>query len=68
MASKEPRDWQLIKFDTRVAERFMRDGRLERKDYEAMLSQLPDEEGNFEIIDLTDDDANAGGSLTFTAE
>lgn len=70
MATKDPKDFQTIKYDTRLAERFLRDGRLDRKEYEAWLKKLPDEEGSYEYIEVEEGNPSDGksGALTFTAD
>ena len=70
MATKEPKDFSIIKFDTHLTERFLRDGRLDRTELDAWLKKLPNEEGNFEYLAFSEEDITdtSLGSLTFTAD
>jgi hypothetical protein len=49
------KDFDEKKFDTRVIERQLKKGLLSRKDYDAYLKQLPNDEDNFEIVPIVDE-------------
>ncbi len=70
MATKDPKELPNIKYDTRLAERFLQNGRLDRKEYEAWLKKLPDDEGNYELIEVEEGNPSdqKSGALTFTAD
>ena len=71
MAEKSYRipDEQL--FDVRLAERYIRDGKLDRKEYETRLKKLQDDAKNFQEIEvceepLEDQPTPVAEELTFT--
>jgi len=76
-AKKQERGLTLPEYDTRLTEQALRRGLLDRKEYEAHLKKLPDDEANAEYIEIVDEttadadtensgDRDAQESLTFT--
>ena len=40
--------------DTRVIDRLMAEGKVTKAEYDAHLANLPDEEGNYEVVDAAE--------------
>lgn len=55
-----------LKFDLRLVPRFLREGKLKQKDFEAYLKKLPDESENVEYINLEEPVEEESG-LTFVS-
>lgn len=51
-------------FDVRVVNRYLKAGQLSKKDVDDHFAALPNDEGNFELVMLEDDDLNDGDSLS----
>ena len=71
MPRNEPTQLEEQIFDLRIIERRLRDRRTERKEYEAFLAGLPDEEANVDYMEVKIDEASSGtgadNDLTFTS-
>ncbi|MBN1282431.1 MAG: hypothetical protein JXA24_01490 [Proteobacteria bacterium] len=70
MARKELIESTDVKFDLRLIDMELRDGRVKRKDYEDHLKSLPDDEARGELVEVYQEpaqDAAADESLTFTS-
>jgi hypothetical protein len=70
MAPKETTTPLNPQTDVRLIERALRTGRLDRKEYEALLKRLPDDEGRGEYIEVYEEPAaespEDAETLTFT--
>jgi hypothetical protein len=71
MARKELMENESVKFDVRIADRLLREGKISRKDYEAYLKSLPDEESRGEYVEVFEEESDvptpAAEDLTFTS-
>jgi hypothetical protein len=73
MATKEHHSLEVNMYDTRLLERYLRDGRISLKEYEAHLKKLDDDAANAEYMEIEEettievDSTNApSDDLTFT--
>jgi len=71
MARKELIESDAVKYDIRVLDRELREGKISHKDYEAYLKSLPDEESRGEYVEVFEEGSDvptpAEGDLTFTS-
>ena len=51
-------------FDVRVVNRYLKKNSISQKDYESHLSSLPNDEKNFELVMIEEDDLGVGDDLT----
>jgi len=70
MSRKELMESEEVKFDVRLIERELREGKVSRKDYEAHLNKLADDESRGILVELPregdDESARPEEGLTFT--
>lgn len=70
MSRKELMESKEVKFDVRLIERELREGKISRKDYEAYLNGLADDESRGTLIEIPregdEEPAQAEEGLTFT--
>lgn|GEM_PF-1991987 len=52
MTAKQTRGLEERKFDLRTIERLLREGTIEKKEYEEFLKKLPDDESNADYTDV----------------
>jgi len=70
---KEQKISERLKFDNRLVERYMRDGEVDRKEYEKYLKGLPDEVSKTRYVEVfeeeedTEDESTKNEVLTFTS-
>lgn len=55
MAKKMEKGLNLPTYDTRLLEKNLRDGLIDRKEYDAHLKKLADDESNAEYIEIVDE-------------
>lgn len=72
MAAKQERNSDIMKFDLRLVEREIREGKVDPKDYEAYLKKLPDDGQNAEYVEVFEEPVpeeatpHRADDLTFT--
>ncbi len=70
MSRKELMESKEVKFDVRLIERELREGKISRKDYEAYLNDLADDESRGILVEIPregdEEQARTEGGLTFT--
>lgn len=68
---KDQKISEALRFDMRLIERSIRNGMLDKKDYENFLKTLPDESSKSRYIEVyeekIEDDSALAESLTFTS-
>jgi hypothetical protein len=52
MAAKENKKTEEAKYDLRVIERHLREGLIEKKEYDDFLKRLPDDEANADYSEI----------------
>jgi len=71
MARKELLESDAVKYDLRILDRELRDGKISRKDYDAYLKSLPDDESRAEYVEVFEEGSDiptpVEGDLTFTS-
>jgi len=70
MARKEITEQSDFKYDKRLLDRYLRIGRVDKKDYEAYLKKLPDDESKGEYMEVFEEESDMptpqANDLTFT--
>ncbi len=51
-------------FDVRTRERYLKSGQISQKEIDQQLKSLPDDEANFELVMVEEDDIGLGDSLS----